>query len=155
MDHTLGLQNEILFGLIAVFGRGISNAICDLVLYLLKEGVNISSTWIIVSWFQNLKTVVAVQSSTLYSTGSQFTLIKCKAEMWVCAERSQQYRIHFLWAIWNLFLNALLSNGYHDVQHLSKCDGIRALQSRLLYAGFKNMACLYKNLSFPFIFLRT
>ena len=43
LDHTLGPRNEILFCTIVVFHRGISNAICDLVLYLLKEGVKISS----------------------------------------------------------------------------------------------------------------
>ena len=53
--------------------------------------------------------MVAVQSSTLCSTGSQFILLKYMAEMWV--------------------------------------------HSSLLHAWFKNMACLYKNLSFPFIFL--
>ena len=31
---------------------------------------------------------------------------------------------------------------------------MRALPSSLLHAGFKNLACLHKNLSFPFIFLR-
>ena len=43
LDHTLGPRNEILFCPILVFRRGISNAICDLVLHLLKEGVKISS----------------------------------------------------------------------------------------------------------------
>ena len=42
LDHTLGLRNEILFCPIAIFRRAISNAICDLVLYLLKVGVKIS-----------------------------------------------------------------------------------------------------------------
>ena len=43
LDHTLGPRNEIPFCPIVVFRRGISNAICDLVLYLLKEGVKIYS----------------------------------------------------------------------------------------------------------------
>ena len=42
LDYILGPRNNIYFFPKAVFRRGISNAICDLVLYLFKEGVNIS-----------------------------------------------------------------------------------------------------------------
>ena len=49
-------------------------------------------------------------------------------------------------------LKPLLSNGYRDVQPYSKCGWIIALQSSFLHAGSKNMGCLYKNLSFSFIF---
>ena len=93
MDHSLGPRNEILFFPIVVFRRGISNASCGLVLYLLKEGLKISSKQNGVSWFQNLKTVALVQVSTLCSTGSQFILLKCMAEIWVRRERSKQYHI--------------------------------------------------------------
>ena len=41
LDHILGPRNDILFWPKAVFRRGISNAICDLVLYLFEEGVKI------------------------------------------------------------------------------------------------------------------
>ena len=42
LNHTLGPRNDF-FAQFAVFQRGISNGICDLVLYLLKEGAKISS----------------------------------------------------------------------------------------------------------------
>ena len=42
LDHILGPRNDIFFCPKAVFRKGISNTICDLVLYLFKEGVNIS-----------------------------------------------------------------------------------------------------------------
>ena len=42
LDHTLGPRNDF-FAQFAIFRRGISNAICDLVLHLLKESAKISS----------------------------------------------------------------------------------------------------------------
>ena len=43
LDHILGLRNEMLFCPIVVFRRGISSAIYDLVLYILKKGVKLFS----------------------------------------------------------------------------------------------------------------
>ena len=40
LENILGPRNDIFFCPKAVFRRDISNAICDLVLYLFKEGVN-------------------------------------------------------------------------------------------------------------------
>ena len=59
------------FFLVFVFCRRISNAICDPVLYFLFEGLNILLYDGTIP-FQYLKTVVAMQDSTLPETGSQF-----------------------------------------------------------------------------------
>ena len=58
------------------FGRDISNAICNQVLYLLYEGLNISLIYEAIILFQYLKTVVAMQDSTLSKTGSQFIFLR-------------------------------------------------------------------------------
>ena len=64
LDHILGPKKDKIFCPKFVFHRGMSNAICDLVLYLQNEGLNIS--WISSGTirFQYLKTVFAIQYST-------------------------------------------------------------------------------------------
>ena len=42
LDHIFGPKKDTLFCPVFVFRRDISNAICDLVLYLQSEGLNIS-----------------------------------------------------------------------------------------------------------------
>ena len=42
LDHIFGPKKDKLFCPVFVFRRGMSNAICDLVLYLQREGLNIS-----------------------------------------------------------------------------------------------------------------
>ena len=57
LNPILGPMNDVLFCPKTVFWRGISNAIGDLVLYLLKEGVmmmTLKSDG--VNWFEYLKT---------------------------------------------------------------------------------------------------
>ena len=56
---------------------GVSNAICDLVLYLQSESLNIS--WISPGRisFQYLNTVLTIQFSTLSLAGGQFIFLKC------------------------------------------------------------------------------
>ena len=65
-----------------VFRRGISNAICDIVLYLLIEGWNIPLINHGTVPFQYLKTVVAMQDSALSKSGSQFICLKRVLPMW-------------------------------------------------------------------------
>ena len=101
LGQNLGPGNEIIFWSILVFGRSIPNAFCDLVFYLLKVGEKMSSKKDGVSWFQNLKTVVAVRHSTQSSRGSKFILLKCRT---------------FVLGNLKPFWNALLINGCHDVQ---------------------------------------
>ena len=42
LDLSFGPKKDKLFCLVIAFRRGMSNAICDLVLYLQSEGLNIS-----------------------------------------------------------------------------------------------------------------
>ena len=42
LDHIFGPKKDKLFCPVFVFRRGMSNAICDLVLYLQSEGLNIT-----------------------------------------------------------------------------------------------------------------
>ena len=42
LDHIFGPKKDKLFCPVFVFRRGMSNAICDFVLYLQSEGLNIS-----------------------------------------------------------------------------------------------------------------
>ena len=42
LDHSFGPKKDKFFCPVFVFRRGMSNAICDLVLYLQSEGLNIS-----------------------------------------------------------------------------------------------------------------
>ena len=74
--QIFGPRNDILFCLLVVLQRGISNAICDLVLQLFSEGINISFRLDGAIPFHYLKTIVPVHSSTLRSTGSQFILFQ-------------------------------------------------------------------------------
>ena len=67
--QIFGPRNDILFCPLIVLQRGISNAMCDLVLSLFSESINISFRYDGAIPFQYLKTVVVVHSSTLRSTG--------------------------------------------------------------------------------------
>ena len=69
-------RNDILFCPLIALQRSISNAICDLVLQLFSEGMNISFRWDGAIPFHYLKVAVAVYSSSLRSNGSQFTFLK-------------------------------------------------------------------------------
>ena len=60
----------LLFALL-ISSSGMSNAICDLVLYLLCISLNIL-TYMVQARYNIIKTVVAMQDSTLSETGSQF-----------------------------------------------------------------------------------
>ena len=76
LDHIFGPKKDKLFCPVFVFRRGMSNAICDLVLYLQSEGLNISRVYPGTVLFQYLKTVFAIQFSALLLTQSQLIFLK-------------------------------------------------------------------------------
>ena len=78
LDHIFGRKKDKLFCPVIVFRRGMSNAICNLVLYLQSEGLNIS----LKIPFQCLTTVFAIQYSTLSLTRSQFIFLKWDGSIW-------------------------------------------------------------------------
>ena len=114
LDHIFGLKKDKLFCLVFVFRRGISNAICDLVLYLQSEGLNISWIYPGTIPFQHLKTVFAIQYSTLSLTGSQFIFLKCDGSIWNIGGKFRQKRIHLFWAFWSLSFTFFFKRGNHE-----------------------------------------
>ena len=63
-----GLKKDKLFCPVFVFCKGMSNTICDIVLYLQSEGLIISCIYPGTTQFQYLKTVLAIHYSTLSLT---------------------------------------------------------------------------------------
>ena len=94
LDHIFGPKKDRLFCPVFVFRRGMSSAICDLVLYLQSEGLNILWIYPATIPFQYLKTVFAIQYSTLSLTGSQFIFLKCDGSIWDIGGKFGQKRIH-------------------------------------------------------------
>ena len=132
-----------------------SNVICDLVLYLQSEGLNIS--WICHGTipFQYLKTVFTIQHSTLSLTGSQFLFLKQDGSIWDLGGKFRQKRIHLFWIFWSLSFIFALERGNHEEHPQSKCDWISVLHNNLLYAGVRYLLWHYRNFSLTFIFFRT
>ena len=101
--------------LVPVFRRSISNGICDLVLYLLYEGLNILIYEGTIP-VRYLKAVVATEDSALSETGSQFISRKWIVPIWEREDRSKNRLIHLSCAAWSLSFRILLSRGNHDAQ---------------------------------------
>ena len=151
MDHIFGPKKDKLFCPVFAFRRGMSNAICDLVLYLQSEGLNISWIYLGTIPFQYLKTVLAIPYSTLSLTGSQFTFLKWDGSIWDLGGKCRQKRIHLFWAFWSLSFKLFFKRGNH-LGHLQlKCGWISALHNSLLYAGAKYLLWWYRNFSLAFI----
>ena len=104
LDHLFGPKKDKLFCPVFAFRRGMSNAICDLVLYLQSEGLNISWIYPGTIPFQYLKTVFAIQYSTLSLIENQFIFLKLDRSIWDLGGKFRQKRIHFfeLFEIWVL-----------------------------------------------------
>ena len=81
-DHIFGPKKDKLFCPVFVFRRGLSNAICDPVLYLQSEGIKISWIYLGTIPFKYLKTVFAIQDFSLSPAGSQFIFLKCDVSIW-------------------------------------------------------------------------
>ena len=94
LDHIFGPKKGKLFCPVFVFRRGMSNAICDLVLYLQSEDLNISWIYPGTIPFQYLKTVFAIQHSTLSLTGSLFIFLKRDRSIWALGGKFRRKRIH-------------------------------------------------------------
>ena len=108
LDHIFGPKKDKLFRHVFVFRRGMSNAICDLVLYLQSEGLNISWIYPGTIPFQYLKTVFAIQYSTLSLTGSQFIFLKWDGSIWDLGAKFREKRIHLFWKFWSLSFKLFL-----------------------------------------------
>ena len=98
------------------FRRGISNAICDPVLYLLRKGWNMSLIHDGTIQFQDLKIVVAMQYSTLSETGSQFIFLKWAAPTWERGGEIKQRRMYLFCPVLSLCSTFLLRRWNHDTQ---------------------------------------
>ena len=113
-DHIFGPKKDKLFCPVFVFCRGMSNAICDLVLYLQSENLNISWIYPGTIPFQYLKTVFAIKYSTLSLTGSQFIFLKWDESIWDPRGKFRQKRIHLFWDFWSLSLKFFFKRRNHE-----------------------------------------
>ena len=75
LDPIFGPKKDKLFRTAFVFRRGMSNAICDLG-YIYRVKAETFHEYIDTIPFQYLKTVFAIQYSTLSLTGNQFIFLK-------------------------------------------------------------------------------
>ena len=114
LDHIFGPKKDKLFCSVFGFSRGISNAICDLVLYLQSEGLNISWIYPGTIPFQYLKTVFAIQYSTLSLTRSQFFFLKSDGSIWDLRGKFKEKWIHLFWVFWSLSFKFVFKRGNHD-----------------------------------------
>ena len=135
LDHIFGPKKVKLFCPILVFRRCMSNAICDLVLYLQSEDLNISWIYPGTTPFQYLKMVYTIQYSTLSLIAIKFNFLKCSGYVWDLAGKFRQKWIHLFWASWSLSFKFFFKRENHGEHPLSKCGWINALHNRLLYQG--------------------
>ena len=119
LDHIFGPKKDKLFCPVFVFRRGMSKAICDLVLYLQSEGLNILWIYPGTIQFQYLKTAFPIQYSTLSQTGSQFIFLKRDGSIWDPGGKFRQKRIYLLWAFWNVSFKFFLkrANNVAELAH--------------------------------------
>ena len=138
MDHIFGPKKDKLFWTVFVFQGGMSGAICDLVLYLQSEGLNIS--WIypgtipcmyacmlvqfhtcmyacmlvqymLVQFHACLKMIFTIQYSTLSLTRSQFIFLEYDGSVWDIRGKFRQKRIQLFWAFWSLSFKFFFKRG--------------------------------------------
>ena len=83
--------------------------------YILSEGWDMSLIYDGAVPFQFLKTVVAMQDSTLWELWTQFIFLKWAASVWELEAKSKQRRLHLFCAVWSLCFRFLLRRGSHDV----------------------------------------
>ena len=114
LDQIFGPMKDKLFCLVFVFRRGMSNAICDLVLYLQSKDLNI--LWIYPGTipFHYLKTVFTIQYSTLSLSRSQVIFLKCDGLIWDLGGKFRQKWIHTFWAFWSLSFKFFFKRGNHE-----------------------------------------
>ena len=102
LDHVFGPKKDKLFCPVFLFCRGMSNAICDLLLYLQSVGLN--NSWIYPGTipFQYLKMVFAIQYSTLsdvfYSTLSKVQWIDMRS-LELNLDKNERLAFIFLWLL--------------------------------------------------------
>ena len=144
LDHNFGPKKDKLFCPLFVFRRGMSNAICVLVLYLQSKDINISWIYPGTISFQYLKTIFTIQYSSLPLTGSQFIFLKRDGSIWDFGGKFRQKRLNLFWAFWSLSFKFFFKRG--------KCGWISALHKSLLYAGVRYLLWWYRNFSLAFMF---
>ena len=152
LDHIFGPKKDKLFWPEFVFRRGMSNAICDLVLYLQSGGLSISWIYPVTIPFQYLKMVFAIQYSIPSLTGSQLIFLKWDGLIWDLGGNFRQKRIHLFWAFWSSSFKFFFKRGNHEEHPWAKCGWISTLHNSLLYAGVRYLLWRYRNFSLAFNF---
>ena len=113
LDHIFGPKKDKLSFHVFTFRRGMSNAICDLVLHLQSEGLNISWIYPGATPSLKLKTVLAIQYSTLSLTGSHFIFLKCDWSIWDLRRIFRKKRMILFEAFWSLSFKFFFKRGNH------------------------------------------
>ena len=141
LDHILGSKKDKLFSPVFVYRWGMSNAICDLVLYLQSEGLNIS--WIYPSTTPSQYLIKnGIRSTVFYSITNQKPVYFSKVldgydrygSIWDLGGKFRVKQIHlFCWALWSLSVKFFSKRGNHEEHLQSKCGWISALHNSLLY----------------------
>ena len=132
-----------------------SNAICDLVLYLHCEGLNISMNILWCNSILVLKKSICNTDSTLSLVGSQFIFLKCNGLIWDLRGKFRQKQIRLFRAFWSLSFRFFSKSGNHKENLWSKWGWISTLHNSLLYPEVRYQLFWYRNFSLAFIFFRT
>ena len=116
-DYTLGPKKDKFFCAVFASRRGMSNAICYLVLHLQSEGLNI--LWIYPGTIssQYLKLAFAVQYSTQPLDGSQFIFLKYAGSIWDLGGKFRWKRRNWFWAFSNLITIEFLFKRGNSEEH--------------------------------------
>ena len=131
LDHIFGHKKDKPFCPVFVFVRGMSNAICHLVLYLqsLKNFMNISGCNSIGVLIKN-----GFCNTIFYSvTNRKPVYFSKKRWIWDLGGKFRQKRIHLLWAFWNFIFKFFIKRGNHEEQSQSKWDWSSGLYNSLHY----------------------
>ena len=132
LGFIFGPKKDKLFCLVLVFRRGMSNAICVLVVYLQSEDLNISWIYPGTSSFQDLKLLFERNYSTLSLAGSEFIFLKWDESIWDIGDKFRQKWIHLFWAFWGLIFKFFFKRRHHEKHPYSKSGWINALHNSLL-----------------------
>ena len=138
LEHIFSPKKDNLFCPLFVFHRGMSHDICDLILYVKSEGLNIS-------WISRYSSILVLKSGInnavfyLFLAGRHFIFLKCNRWIWDIGGKFRQKRIYLFWAFWSLIFKFFFKRGNHEDHPWSKRGWISALHNSLLNAGVRHL----------------
>ena len=136
LDHIFDLKKDNLICFIFVFDRGMSNGICDLIVYLKSEGWNIHE-YPGTAPFWYLKIVFTKLCSTLSLAGRRFIFLGCNGLIRDLGGKFRQKRIYLFWAFWSLIFRFFFKTGNHEEHPQLKCSWITASYNSFVNARIR------------------